>query len=134
VETYSLEVPMLYGDHHVLEVRRILLELPGVAEVYASSAFKMVEVRYDTAMLDADAIRAALEQAGYLGELEISAESGEYIGKADDPGVFMRHTDVTTQIKDAVSFTQQVPYHGRPLWPCPGMGILEEEDKELSHA
>ena len=40
----SLDLPTLFGDHHVTEVRRLLLELPGVAEVYASSSFQIVEV------------------------------------------------------------------------------------------
>ena len=30
----------LYADHHVIEVRRILLEVPGVDTVDASSAFR----------------------------------------------------------------------------------------------
>ena len=59
----------MYGDHHVIEVRRLLLELPGVQDVYASSAFQVVEVTYDPAQLDAGAITARLDEAGYLGDL-----------------------------------------------------------------
>ena len=45
METKSFEAPALYGDHHVSEVRRILLELTGVNEVYvSSSAFQIIEV------------------------------------------------------------------------------------------
>jgi len=30
MEVLSLELPAMYGDHHVVEVRRLLFELPGV--------------------------------------------------------------------------------------------------------
>ena len=46
--SFSLELPSMYGDHHVSEVRRILLEMEGVSEVYASSAFRAVEVEYNS--------------------------------------------------------------------------------------
>ncbi len=49
MEKYTLDLPTMYGDHHVLEVRRILLEIPGIQDVYASSAFRAVEVTYDPA-------------------------------------------------------------------------------------
>jgi hypothetical protein len=32
-------------------------------------------------------------------------------------------------VGNMVSFAQQVPYSGRPLWPCPGMGTLTIEDE-----
>ena len=35
MEVLTLELPAMYGDHHVVEVRRILLEIPGVDNVYA---------------------------------------------------------------------------------------------------
>ena len=41
------ELPTLYGDHHVIEVKRLLSEIPGVLDIYASSAFQVVEVPYD---------------------------------------------------------------------------------------
>jgi hypothetical protein len=40
MNTLTLELPAIYGDHHVLEVRRILFELPGIEDVYASSNFR----------------------------------------------------------------------------------------------
>ena len=45
MEEVQIHVPAMYGDHHVLEVRRILLELPGVLDVYASSCFQTVQVK-----------------------------------------------------------------------------------------
>jgi hypothetical protein len=43
----TFDTPALFGDHHVTEVRRILLETPGVKDVYASSAFNVVQVEFD---------------------------------------------------------------------------------------
>ena len=64
----SLELPTMYGDHHVLEVRRILLDFEGVTEVYASSGFHVVEVEYNSKKTPKKDLEAALEQAGYMGD------------------------------------------------------------------
>jgi len=37
MKTKVIELPALFGDHHVTEVRRILNEIQGVKDVYASS-------------------------------------------------------------------------------------------------
>jgi copper chaperone CopZ len=65
MEKASFAVPRLYADHHVQAVRGLLLEIPGVQEVYASSAFKRVVVTYDPAATSAQALETALHQAGY---------------------------------------------------------------------
>ena len=70
----SLELPMMYGDHHVKEVRRVLLEVEGVKEVYASSSFHTVDVSYDTKKTNKKKLIAALDEAGYSGELAIPLE------------------------------------------------------------
>ena len=75
MEIAVFNVPSMYGDHHVLEVRRVLLEMPGVEAVDASSAFQTVEVAFDPAKSSADQIKAKLEKAGYLGELPVPVES-----------------------------------------------------------
>lgn len=132
METFTLEVPAMYGDHHVVEVRRILLELPGVQDVYASSSFHIVEVTYDPAQLDPGTITAHLDEAGYLGDLQIPLESGApAAGRGTDNGdeVFFRHTAAYAEAGNTVSFAQQVPYAGRPLWPCPGMGPITKLDE-----
>jgi copper chaperone CopZ len=123
----------MYGDHHVIEVRRVLLELPGVEGVYASSAFHTVEVQYDPAKINPSQIESILEAAGYLGELQVSEESGALAVQPEGQEVFMRHTAAFATTKDTISFAQQVPFSGRPLWPCPGMGILKNGGKELSN-
>jgi copper chaperone CopZ len=126
LDKFSMEVPALYGDHHVVEVRRLLLALPGVADVYASSAFRMVEVTFDPDQLTSNAIVHALEEVGYLDEISWPTETGKptyNVEGADGP--FFRHTAAYEQTKQAVNFNQVVPYSGRPLWTCPGMGVLK---------
>jgi copper chaperone CopZ len=120
----------MYGDHHVSDVRRILLEIPGVEDVYASSAFRVVEVTYDEKKVNDLELQTRLEDAGYLGEWQMHAESGKAVGTDDGATKFMRHTAVYEQIKKTVSFSQQVAYRGRPLWPCPGMGPIRSMDEE----
>lgn len=126
METLTLELPALYGDHHVLEVRRILLARPGVVDVYASSAFHVVEAQYDPAVTHPEAIQATLAEAGYLGELPIPEEVGA-VARVNGQRPFFRHTAAFEAVRQVVSFAQEVPEAaGRPLWPCPGMGILSK--------
>ncbi len=65
MERAVFAVPRLYADHHVLAVREVLAKVPGVQEVYASSAFKRVAVSFDPALTSAEAILGALQGAGY---------------------------------------------------------------------
>ena len=124
METKSFEAPALYGDHHVSEVRRILLELTGVSDVYASSAFQVIEVTFDPAKVKAEQIQARLEEAGYLGELPMLVETGIAVEKKEGDSAF-RHTATYETVKNTVSFAQRVNYSGRPLWPCPGLGPVK---------
>jgi copper chaperone CopZ len=128
MQTKSFEVPAMYGDHHVSDVRRILLGIPGVSEVYASSAFRVVEVTYDEAKVNDLEFQTKLEDAGYMGEWLFHTESGKAVG-SDGGGTFMRHTAVYEQVKKTVSFAQQIGSQGRPLWPCPGMGPINGMDE-----
>jgi copper chaperone CopZ len=115
----------MYGDHHVMEVRRLLLELPGVAAVYASSSFRIVEVQFDDAELTPDQIKTQLDKAGYLGEMPMPEETAVPATEQNGTAYF-RHTAAFEQTGKSVGFTQQVAYSGRPLWPCPGMGPISE--------
>jgi copper chaperone CopZ len=130
METLTFELPTMYGDHHVVEVRRLLLEMPGVEDVYASSGFQVVEVMYDPTKVTPDAINARLAEAGYQGELSTPVEAGAatYLEKGDRS--FFRHTTVYENVRQVVSFAQNVSYSGRPLWPCPGMGSLKTKSLE----
>jgi copper chaperone CopZ len=128
VQTKAFEAPALYGDHHVSEVRRILLELNGVKDVYASSAFQVIQVTFDPKKISAEKIASRLEEAGYLGEIPALKETGTAVTRKDGDQHF-RHTAVYETVKKTVSFAQQVNYQGRPLWPCPGMGPIKAEDE-----
>jgi copper chaperone CopZ len=130
MQSKIFEVPVMYGDHHVSEVRRILLSIPGVENVYASSAFRVVEVAYDPEKVNDVEIQVKLEDAGYLGEWLLHTESGKAVGSSDGIPPFMRHTAVNEQVKKVVGFAQNVNYRGRPLWPCPGMGTIKGMEEE----
>ncbi len=119
------DTPALYGDHHVIEVRRILSEIPGVQEIYASSCFHVVEVCYDPAVTNPDELSACLASAGYLEPLPVATESGTYLAPADGGGMPTRRTATYEQVKQSVTFSQAVSPAPRLGWPCPGMGILK---------
>ena len=125
MNTLALDVPAMYGDHHVLEVRRILLTMPGVESVDASSAFRVVEVGYDAGRASEEAIRATLEQAGYLAPLDVATESGEPEIRRDGDGEgsigFFRRGAFHPVLGDQVSFGQRIVRAAQGLWPCPGM-------------
>jgi hypothetical protein len=130
MEKVVVNLPAMYGDHHVIEVRRILLGLPGVKDVYASSSFRVAEVTFDPALIQADQINAALGTAGYLGEIPALNElTVPTLREEGQPGAF-RHTAVYEQTRQVVSFSQNVSYMGRPLWPCPGMGVIKGMDEK----
>ncbi len=135
VEKTVIDVPAMYGDHHVVEVRRILLEMPGVEEVFASSSFHAVEVEYDPAQVSADKIEAKLDEAGYLGELSVPSETDIPASQPNGKGkTFFRHTAAYEQTRQTVSFTQKITFSGRPLWPCPGLGALASKAQVAEEA
>jgi copper chaperone CopZ len=121
----------MYGDHHVVEVRRLLFEIEGVEDVYASSGFRAVEISFDPEKANAEDLKAKLDEAGYIGELpipvEIPAESASTGGEKKG---FFRHTAAYETTNQVVSFGQTVNYEGRALWPCPGMAPLTGMDEE----
>jgi hypothetical protein len=65
MEKLQLNVPDLWADHHVLKARAALTAMNGVQDVIASSAFRMVALSYDPALVNPGAIMATLEDAGY---------------------------------------------------------------------
>jgi copper chaperone CopZ len=132
MEVLSLELPAMYGDHHVVEVRRLLFEIPGVEEVYASSGFRAAEITFDPDKVDVEAIKAKLDSAGYIGELPIPVEvPAESAATGNGSKGFFRHTTAYKTTNQVVSFGQTVNFEGRALWPCPGMTSLTGmDDKE----
>jgi copper chaperone CopZ len=129
METITIDVPRMYGDHHVAEVRRILLAMPGVEDVYASSAFHVARARIDPAKVSESDLRTRLDEAGYLGELQIATEewkSGTPKDTEDNP---FRHTAASEQMM-GLGFGQVIEATGRSLWPCPGMGPVKAMEEE----
>lgn len=129
MEKITIDLPAMYGDHHVLEVRRILQAIDGVEDIHASSGFRAAEVNFDPEKTSEAEITSKLDEAGYIGELPIPVEldTAAYHG-GNDKGTFFRHTAAFSQTKNVVNFGQTVAYEGRPLWPCPGMSPLENID------
>lgn len=131
MEKITIDLPTMYGDHHVLEVRRILLEIPGVQDVYASSAFRAVEITFDPEKVKREDLVAALDQAGYSGDLPVPVEMGALAVQGNGgKRSFFRHTTTYETTRNVVSFQQRVNYEGRPLWPCPGMGPMRTTQPE----
>lgn len=123
----TLELPAMYGDHHVVEVRRVLLDTPGVEDVYASSSFHTVEVTYDPEKINDLQISMKLDEAGYLGEWTAITEPDD--AAAWQERVAFRHTSAYEQTRSTVSFAQNAGYLGRPLWSCPGMGVIKKMEE-----
>jgi hypothetical protein len=121
----TFNTPALFGDHHVTEVRRMLFATPGVIDVYASSAFQIVQVEFDEGMVTHEDLLRVLENAGYLGEIPMMVETG----RAEESNSVFRNTATYATVKKNVSFAQKAPYTGRPLWNCPGMGIIKKMDE-----
>jgi hypothetical protein len=114
--TLTLELPMLYGDHHVAEVHALLDALPGVTKVYASSAWKLVQVEYDPDQIQPEAVRRALLQRGYSSERSglplVSARTRDLTDFAVGPG--------TTE-----QFVEHLSAWTAPGAPCPGFEIRQ---------
>ncbi|HBG74557.1 MAG: hypothetical protein A2X25_11030 [Chloroflexi bacterium GWB2_49_20] len=129
MKTKIFELPALYGDHHVTEVRRIMFETPGVEDVYASSGFRIIEIQYDENKINDLELQVKLDDAGYLGELLTRIESEKAESSGESTGTYLRHTAAYSQTKLVVGFAQNIGKHGRPLWPCPGMGPIKNENE-----
>jgi copper chaperone CopZ len=130
MEKKSFELPAMYADHHVVEVRRILLEMPGVEDVYASSSFQVAEVTFDPDVVNEEDIAGKLESAGYLGDFSVIAETGTPAVSSNGGQTFFRHTEIFEHTKETIGFGQEVNYIGRPLWPCPGIGAIPTMEEE----
>ncbi len=65
VETIVLEIPRMYGDHHAMAVRQMLGQTPGIKDVWVSSAFQKVQVKFDPDLIQGSQIIMHLVDAGY---------------------------------------------------------------------
>jgi copper chaperone CopZ len=124
----AIDVPLMFADHHVVEVRRILFEIPGVEEVNASSSFQVVKVEYDPDKTSEDIVKRKLDENGYLGDLQVPLESGKPAVGSDEKTWF-RHTAAYKVTGTEISFGQEITASQKPLWPCPGMGARPKMDE-----
>ncbi len=126
MESLQIKLPGMYGDHHVLAVRQLLLSMEGVDDVWASAAWRTVQVEYDPAQTTSDQITSRLETAGYTQPLEIPTLTSDDVRAR-------RFTTSFIQAGAQVSFAQQVPAAStRPLYPCPGMTPWREGAEDAS--
>lgn len=114
----GFDLPMMYGDHHVVAVRELVLALPGIQDVFASSSFHLIDITFDESQITEAEIESVLAEAGYLDELAFPTEASSTPQENGKP--FFRHTTAFSQTGSAIGFAQEVPEVSRPLWPCPG--------------
>jgi hypothetical protein len=101
--------------------------MPGVENIYASSAFRVVEVGYDPAKLDANVIKAELGEAGYLDNLVVPLENA----MADNNSgtrPHLRYSTVYEQTRQVVSFAQDVGDSEQIILHCPGLGVIKKRE------
>jgi copper chaperone CopZ len=112
-----LTIPTLYGDHHTMAVRRILGELPGVANVYASAESHQVSLTHDASKTSRQTIEKALTDQGYTpGEGDLA-----YPVQTTFAEEATRHTATISGTGTSLAFAEVTQVvQGRPLWPCPG--------------
>jgi len=120
-----LDIPVLYGDHHVLEIKKILSGVEGVKEFYISSAYKLVKIEYDEKITTEDALKSILEEAGYKGELGFEIEKLDVDPREDDHKKHFRKGVLYDQTGLTQGFKQKATKTTRKVWPSPGMGNLE---------
>lgn len=123
MQKFTLDLPSMFGDHHVVAVRRLLFELEGVEQVYASSGFRFIEVDFDETKVSPEDMKSKLDEAGYLEDSLVAVESGLPATELGNKAVF-RHTQAYENTQKTVSFSQTVSSSSKGLWPCPGMGPI----------
>lgn len=111
MEKLALKLPDMYGDHRVIEVRRLLTAMPGVQSVYASAAWQRVEVEFDPAQTDAEAIRRTLLAAGYTPEGELPPPAAPPVRA------------LAGLAEAAEPFIEKMPAGAGDLRPCPGFEV-----------
>ncbi len=115
MEKAVLDVPGMYGDHHVLAVRDLLGQIAGVEDIFATSAFKQVVVTYDPAKAKPEDFESVLAAQGYT--------TGDGEAPVEQPVPQRGHAQfvVASGVAETVRFTAP-PVNfgvGGPR-PCPG--------------
>ncbi len=130
MDTVCIDVPAMYGDHHVIDVRLRLLNLSGVQSVYASSYAKSVEVTYDPVKITVDDIHSVLHEAGYLQNIELPQEVGVAAYAEPTSQTYMRHSMAFDQTKNTVGFGQDIVAPKITTVPCPGLKLTVDMEEK----
>lgn len=91
----TFSIPAMWADHHTLSVRETLLRQAGVQDVLASSLYQDVLVQYDPAVISAEALAAALSQAGYA--VDQTAPLPTYPQRIDDASDWFQFQERITE-------------------------------------
>ena len=96
-----------------------------------AALFKSLKSPMKQILIKEVAISSMLDEAGYLGDWLMPTESGVAASLESDRALtFFRHTEVFGTSREVVSFAQRVNYSGRPLWNCPGFGVIKSKMEE----
>lgn len=85
VKTATINLPAMFGDHHVNTVHQLLTQLAGVQEVWASAANRLVQISYDPETQTAQEIQARLTAAGYPAQILEAQPDPVLAGTGKDP-------------------------------------------------
>lgn len=122
METFTLKIPALFGDHHTTEVQRLLGQLEGVQRFIVSSGFNEVWVEIDPKALERSAVEEHLRRSGY------ASGDQEPVYPSEHTPNTTKHTELES---DVIAFYDAQPtWEGRPLWPCPGLAYQPAMDEE----
>ncbi len=123
-----VDVPGMYADHHVVEVRRMLFQMPGVTAVYASSAFGLVEIDCDAEGTTTEAVVRRLAEAGYVSDPPTPKESGEPAGGGTAASVQHRRLSTTrTAAGGGVAFRREPATGTSPASTGEGQADAKDE-------
>ncbi len=125
MQKFQIEVPAMFGDHHVLAVRNILLAINGVDDVFASAAWRTIEVTYDPNKVSPEQLERRLAEEGYTQPAQVPALDPESVRSR-------RYSSSLVEATRTFSFLESLPpiTDHRPLWPCPGMAPWRAETEE----
>ena len=118
MEKISLSVPTMYGDHHVLAIRKLLGALPGVEAIYATSAFKQIGLTIDPAKTSQAEIEKVLTDNGYPPGVEMPTPVWKPVQQEGPRFVIASGLAMT-------GFRVPEMSAGGPPRPCPGFEFRE---------
>ena len=95
-----IQVPGMYGDHHVLRVREALSKIEGVGTVSATAARRQVAVQFDEAATSPEIIQNVLITAGYPPEAGPAAREAPKRHEDGSGWYLLPDRTTTTERKD----------------------------------